>query len=291
VDGANAVIAEYRAFLPLTIRQIYYRLVAGALVEKTQLGYQRLVEALNRARRAGLVDFAHIRDDGTLREGGRGYTSRRDFLDELAARAATFRLDRQLAQPRRREIWCEASGMVGQLARVALEYGVPVYSGSGFNSLTEKYDAATRAVEADAPLLILHVGDHDPSGMAVFDSLSDDVAQLAADLLAGDAVAFRRVAVTPAQIARHALPTAPPKKTDNRGGWGDEATVQCEALPPDLLAAELRAVLEETTDRAALDRTIRREARLRDELGDWLDGALEDADEGDDEDGDEDADS
>ncbi len=60
----QAVLAEYAAYLPLTIRQIFYRLVGAYDYDKTERAYARLGEHLNRARRAGMIRFEAIRDDG-----------------------------------------------------------------------------------------------------------------------------------------------------------------------------------------------------------------------------------
>jgi hypothetical protein len=45
----------------------------------------------------------------------------------------------------RLEAWSETAGKVPQLVTVAGPYGVPVYSGSGFNGLPGKRDAALHA--------------------------------------------------------------------------------------------------------------------------------------------------
>jgi hypothetical protein len=58
------VIKEYVDYLPLTIRQIFYRLVGRYEYEKTERAYARLCEHLNRARRARIIRMADIRDDG-----------------------------------------------------------------------------------------------------------------------------------------------------------------------------------------------------------------------------------
>ena len=60
----QAILIEYADYLPLTIRQIFYRLVGVHEYPKTERAYKNLAEMLNRARRAGLVDFDAIRDDG-----------------------------------------------------------------------------------------------------------------------------------------------------------------------------------------------------------------------------------
>ena len=83
----------------------------------------------------------------------------------------------------------------------------------------------------------------------------------------------RLVAVTPDQIERFSLPTAPQKTTDVRGERMDD-TVQAEALPPDVLAAELTAAIEDTVDWDALDAARERGDRERDEIETVLQGLI-----------------
>ena len=58
LDKVQAVLVEYAQYLPLTIRQIFYRLVGAHGYDKTEQAYSRLGEHLNRARRAGLSSSA-----------------------------------------------------------------------------------------------------------------------------------------------------------------------------------------------------------------------------------------
>lgn len=53
LDQVAAVLDEYADYLPLTVRQIFYRLVGAYGYEKTERAYARLCEYLVRARRAG----------------------------------------------------------------------------------------------------------------------------------------------------------------------------------------------------------------------------------------------
>jgi hypothetical protein len=107
------------------------------------------------------------------------------------------------------------------------EFGVPVCSCGGFDSLTAKHEAAQRIAARDVPTLVLHVGDFDPN--------------------------FYRVAVTREQIARYALPTAPAKSHDKRSAWMDgDQTVQAEAIPPDTLIGEVRQAVTSRIDFDAL---------------------------------------
>src|SRR5690348_4235521 len=70
IANVKSVLSEYSAQLPMTARQIFYRLVGAYGYPKTERDYKNLCEKLVRARRAQLIDFADIRDDGTATLGG-----------------------------------------------------------------------------------------------------------------------------------------------------------------------------------------------------------------------------
>ena len=67
LDQVQGVLDEYANYLPLTVRQVFYRLVGAHGYDKTEQAYERLSEALNRARRAELVAMDAIRDGGGAR--------------------------------------------------------------------------------------------------------------------------------------------------------------------------------------------------------------------------------
>jgi hypothetical protein len=64
-------------------------------------------------------------------------------------------------------VYCEAAGMMPQLERVCEPYSIPVYSCSGFDSLSGKYELKESCWRAftykGRRTVILHLGDHDPS--------------------------------------------------------------------------------------------------------------------------------
>ena len=171
------VLDEYAEHLPLTIRQVFYRLVGAHGYEKTEQAYENLSEKLNRARRSRMIRFDAIRDDGGQYDmGALGYDGADDFMARLRQTVAErFRLDRQQGQPTKLVLACEAQGMVPQLESVAAGFGVPVISGGGFDSVTAKYNLAEDLAAYDSPVEVLHIGDHDPSGAHIFLALKEDV--------------------------------------------------------------------------------------------------------------------
>jgi hypothetical protein len=262
LDQVRAVLNEYEDYLPLTIRQIFYRLVGAHDYEKTERAYARLCEHLNRARRARIISMNAIRDDGGTILAPVTWRDAAEFLAAVRAQASELMLDRTAGQKTRLVVQCEAAGMAPQLGRVTEEFCIPVLSGGGFDSVTDKHKFAAELADQDRPTEVLHVGDHDASGAHLFLAVAEDIAAFAREL--GGIVTFTRLAVTPEQIAEYGLPTAPPKETDRRAFQGQ--TCQAEAFAPDVLAGILRQALEERIDRRTLDRVLKRERSVRREL-------------------------
>ena len=197
VQLINGILAEYAEYLPLTCRQIFYRLVGTKGFPKTENDYSRLCEVIGRARRAGLIPFDHIRDDGTARYEFTTWTGASDFLENIKDQAEGFRLDRQEGQELRLLVMCEAGGMAPMLAQVANPYGIAVLTSGGFDSLTAKHDLAQELAEVlqgGSWPEVLHIGDLDPSGVHLFSSLAEDVSAMVQSL-AGQKPIFSRLAV------------------------------------------------------------------------------------------------
>lgn len=246
LSQVDEVLREYRAQLPLTVRQIFYRLVGAYDFPKTEQAYERLGNYLVRARRARLIPFEHIRDDSASVMDHLHFDGEEDFYAYVNELGRGYKQDRLAYQDVSIRVHCEAEGMMPQLHAALEEFSIPVYSCSGFDSLTARRQLAkwchdTYVYRGKKPVM-LHLGDYDPDGESIFDSLVEDVR----GFLRVDAphvvnvAAFERVALTPAQVGGYQLPTAPPKKSSSRTKrWTGSATCQLEALPPDVLRREL----------------------------------------------------
>jgi hypothetical protein len=251
------VLDEYQAELPLTARQIFYRLVGAYGYPKDEQAYERLTNILVRARRARHIPFDAIRDDGASVMESRHYADEEDFWGHVREQAQNFELNKLTNQKVDIRIYCEAAGMMPQISKVSSRYSVPVYSCSGFDSLTAKYDLVQDIASAftyrGRRTIVLHLGDYDPSGENIFDVIAEDVHAFLLSIIPhkypGDVALFRRVALTPELIRVHSLPTAPAKRTDSRSKrWGGRETCQLEALPPDVLANVITREIESYLD-------------------------------------------
>lgn len=274
LDQVDDILVEYDDYLPLTVRQVFYRLVGAFEYEKTERAYSRLSEALVRARRARIVPFTSIRDDGVTVMADTWYRNQQDFFEEYARQAERFQRDRQQGQQHRLELWSEAAGMLPQLARVAHKFSVPVYSSSGFVSITAVRSIVDRARLRDQKTVLLHVGDFDPSGESIFDAMARDAQAFLDDdkIIASQEIIPVRVALTADQVADFELPTSPAKESDSRSARWSGETCQLEALAPDELALILESeitswfdddifetqIISEEDDRVSLLRALPR---------------------------------
>jgi hypothetical protein len=187
VVKTRRVLDDYRDEWPLTVRQVFYRLVAVYDYPKTEAAYGRLTQIIGRARRAGMLRWDAIRD------GGAGYgvaasffADEDDFERSIRSAAANLRLDRQRGQEQVIELWCEAGGMVPILQRVAGVYSARVNTGGGYDSVTAKHRLAQRVrdrAEVGLRTIVLHVGDFDASGEDMCSVLSEDAGTMAMTLV------------------------------------------------------------------------------------------------------------
>jgi len=265
VNNAKAVLREYRAYLPMTIRQVFYRLVAEYAFDKTEKSYKRLCEYMGKARRAQLIPMHHIRDDGFYKSAFNMVDDTDHRLRTLHGWAEDMRLDRQRGQDSELVIWCEAKGMVPMLEGMADDYGISVASSGGFDSITAQHNMGRYLAKNNGH--VLHLGDFDPSGEHVFTALSENLRAFAIQY--GGSTEVTRIAVTEEQVDYYNLPTAPAKYTDNRSFSGG-ATTQLEAFAPDQLIELVREAVESRMDMDIHSEVMEEEAEMQTELGERL---------------------
>jgi hypothetical protein len=283
--AVEEVLEEYRSYLPLTVRQVFYRLV-GKGYPKTENFYDSIQEFCNRARRGGHIRFSAIRDDGVSRQGGETslcYESPQEYYASEEELYNHYHRSWHADQPAYVAVLCEAAGMVPMLEHAVGDYRVEVASSSGFDSLTVKHDlfedALGRYEDFGQETILLHLGDHDPSGVSVYESMEEDLEAFCGDYdeATGDLIEVRRVALTPGQIADLGITTTPDeiKPSDSRSrsfiARGLEPAAQLEAIPPDTLSAVVRQAVESTLDLDVLRASREQERLERDQVQGKLD--------------------
>ena len=113
LEDAQAVVDEYTAQgYQLTLRQLYYQLVARGRIPNQQRWYKRLGDVVSKARLAGLIDWFAIVDRGRVPVKPADWSSPSDIL---AAAANSYRLDRWAGQEHNVEVWCEKDALKQRL--------------------------------------------------------------------------------------------------------------------------------------------------------------------------------
>lgn len=187
IEQANDILENYAAQgLVLTLRQLYYQFVArGLLPENTQRQYDRLQSICNDARLAGVMDWDHLIDRT------RNLVERNRWESPAAMvkwSAERFHKDLWKPQKRRVEVWVEKDAAVGVIESLCHGNDVPYFSSRGYTSVSEMYSAAQRirwAIEAGEQVLILHIGDHDPSGVDMSRDIEDRLREMISQDWAG----------------------------------------------------------------------------------------------------------
>lgn len=205
-------------------------------------------EVLVMARRAGLIPERWVADTRAPAPLSTWYDeSAQSDADNIVGwvenAAANFRLDPQLFQPRYIELWCEAEDLAPRVRRVSEAYGIPVYSGGGFDGLKGKRAVAdragTRGRHEDQPTLVLHIGDRDPHGEMIYTAVMEDARAWAAAQGDSDLLTFERLAVTMDQAEEHGLLDA-------------DGKAEADALPVQVLDGIVTDRLDELIDTDAL---------------------------------------
>lgn len=194
----------------LTVRQLYYQLVARDIIPNTERSYKNTVRLVNEARLAGLLDWDAIEDRtrGFLKVPS--WANGKAILDSCAAQ---FHMDMWVDQPCR--IYCivEKEALAGVLQRVCSKYDIPLLAARGYPSASVLREfAKAELMSSTQRILILHLGDHDPSGI----DMSRDLEERLRLLSRRSAFELIRVALTMDQIEDQGPPPNPAKTTDSR---------------------------------------------------------------------------
>ncbi|MES3628954.1 MAG: hypothetical protein PPP56_02185 [Longimonas sp.] len=234
----KAIVEALRKDKPMTVRQVFYRLVVEGVVPKVEgRGYRTVARELRKMRRSGRVPYAWIVDSSRTVRRPEQYGSMADALHETARlyrRNLWGDLDDYV------QVWMEKEALAGVAWDVTEDMGVSLWVARGYSSISYLHHAAqhiNNALEAGKTAYIYNLGDHDPSGCDAWQSAVDELRGFATD---PGRVRFERVAVTPKQIRRMDLPSRPTKQTDSRSEGFEGESVELDAIPPNALRSIIR---------------------------------------------------
>jgi len=279
VKSTNEVLAQYD--MPLTLRQVYYRLVAKLLIPNTVTSYKTLSKLLVKARERGEVDGTRIEDRSrqVLGIGDWGYEDFDTFLDrQIKSLKDSWQYwARELwkNQPRNVLVALEKDALSRLFVDVADNFHVHVFPTRGYGSYTYVKNMAGRILNSNSakPTIVLYFGDYDPSGRDIQRDLGERL-----DAYGGENFKVIRIALTKDQIAHFNLPPRPEDaatleklaRDPRTKTYGMEYVAELDALEPPTLQAIVLDAIKTTIDdkvwKETLDQIRQEQEQLKEKL-------------------------
>ncbi len=284
IAQANQILVSYEAQgYDLTLRQLYYQFVSRDLFPadwadkitgsvNNERSYKKLGSIVNDARLAGLIDWSHITD----RTRNMKQNSHWDDPESIiGACADSYAVDKWQNQQNYVEVWVEKDALVGVLEVACKPLDVPYFSCRGYTSQSEMWVAAMRLVKrvkAGKRVHIVHLGDHDPSGIDMTRDIRDRIELFIGAHVPGKVSWFdlNRVALNMPQVQEYTPPPNPTKLTDSRAqGYLSEFGEECwelDALEPSVLTALITDTVEALRDEEQWNDDLARENNGKEKL-------------------------
>lgn len=302
IKRANDILEDYAAQgYDLTLRQLYYQFVSRGLIANKDTEYKKLGSIINDARLAGMVDWDHITDRTRNLRSNPHWTSPKEII---SACASQFQHDKWKQQNNYVEVWVEKDALVGVLEVACEPLDVPYFSCRGYTSQSEMWAASQRLlaqVRDGKRVTIIHLGDHDPSGIDMSRDIGDRTRMFIEHHRLMDFVkenrSFRgikpeetsaawkdrtgfegveewftlnRIALNMSQVRQYDPPPNPAKLTDSRASsyvneYGDESW-ELDALEPSVITALIQDAVSELRDEEAWTKSVAGEKKEKSQL-------------------------
>jgi len=261
IEIINEIMEDYDdEGYDLSLRQLYYQLVARNIVENTERSYKNIGALVSDARLAGHLDWSMIQDRARDIHKNPHWENPRNFMEEVAPQ---YRHYLWKGQENYVEVMVEKQALEGVLIPVCERLDVTFQANKGYSSSSALYLAAKRFVTASRDgknLHIIYLGDHDPSGIDMTRDILDRM-NLFVGQLAGEEVEVHRAALNMAQIDELRPPKNPAKLTDTRADdyvrkFG-ESSWELDAIEPRRLAKLVEDAIRDLMDKPLFDRLER----------------------------------
>ncbi len=254
----------------VTLRQLFYRLVADGTLPNTSSYYKVLSRYTARGRRHGT--FPGLADRTSRIERFTSFDGTEDALDYLRE---LYRRDRTEGQPFTIFLGVEKDGMSAQLDQWFTDpLGIPHVALGGYASQTLCNEVRQDVRRQKRPAVLIYAGDHDPSGEDIFRDLVSRTGCWDQTI---------RVALSRDQVSQYDLPENvdpdvmkkledDPRAAGFIAQYGDLAQHEVDALDPDVLRGLYQEAIARYWEDGIHQEVMRQEQADHDEL-DELGGA------------------
>ena len=280
-EAVLAVVQGLKDYWPLTLRQIYYQLVAAWIIKNTRSQYTMLSTLCKWMRIDERLPWDVLEDRTRTITDKRGWENMSEFIQS----ETEWLFDgyaRCLVQGQNKhiEVWTEKDALLSIFKKVVWPYCVRAITCRGYQSITFIADFYTRAEQAimrgQTPV-VLYFGDLDPSGIQMLEATIETLESE----LGLQGTIFKRIALLPEHIQRYNLPHDPTaiKKTDTRYRkyreiYGDTA-VELDALHPGIITEICEAAIRAEIDVSKFEAEKREEVLDRHMLSEFRELAID----------------
>jgi hypothetical protein len=262
-----------------TVRHLFYRMVARGLVAKTEIEYKQTVMRLvGEMRENDELPWSWIADGTRWMRKPQSSSSPQQALERCAQ---TYRRDAMANCPDYVELWCEKNALAGVLSSVTGPWDVPLMISVGFSSKGFLHQTAMtieQEFEAGRDTYIYQVGDIDPSGERIWQSMQASICRYLNCEAIAEYVHFERLALTPEQVVEYNLPTRPTKTEGNTHAKNYQGlSVEADALDTDVLVGIVQSAIERhlsPRQLAGIREAEKSEREILQKLGPALDNLL-----------------
>ena len=292
LEKMKEILEEYEEQeIKVTLRQLYYQLVSRDVIPNKVSEYIKLSKLLTNARYTGDIDWESIEDRTRIPNIPQTFSNIKHLLD-VASRS--YQLDKWEGQEFYIELWTEKDAISSVISPVTEKYQVPVSVNRGYSSASAMYEASKRFKEKELrdititdpkakqyiekygnifncweerELIILYLGDHDPSGLDMDRDIQNRLEEFGVD------VEVVRIGLTTEQINQYSPPPNPTKITDPRAKeyiseYG-ETSWEVDAIKPEVLQELIERFILKYLDLERFEQVEQKEQKEIQELEKW----------------------
>lgn len=250
----------------MTVRQLFYRGTVFGLIEKTDAGYDKIVDHAKVLRHGGMIPYERFADATRWMRKPTTWDSKEQMLRH--ARDG-FRMSLWRDAEVYPEIWCEKDALAGVISPITYEYDVPLMVSRGFSSITYLHSSAQeirrRAMQGIRTKIFL-MYDFDSAGQLAGRKIAEELR-----FMSGSDVEVEMIAVTPEQVAEMDLQTRDPKQIDRKNKWEYDFCCELDAIEPVELADLVEAAIESVADADLMQALRLEEQAAKEALSNWID--------------------
>ncbi len=225
---------------------------------------------MRNARLAGLVDWSMIVDRSRSQIIEPYWKNPKHILNDAVS---WFQIDPWDNQPVHMEVMIEKDALSGILVPVTRQQSIYFTATIGYPSISILHRISKRLLnylDEGKDIYILHMADHDPSGIDMTRDLADRL-----EMFTGYPIAVKRLALNMEQIEQYGPPENPAKQTDTRArGYIEKygySSWELDALEPKVLAELVNNFVDNRRDEDLWQESLDEQEEMRKSLSTFVD--------------------